>query len=217
MTSKATAVFSIVELLDMILLELPIQDLLLAQRVNREFRDTIITSPRIQERLLMRPRSRRNHNGTSLLNPFLAKITKSEPYPSWVGVTSEFGMIQDPNSNDPNPVLGYDDHHKSRLATTYEIQPGKMVTPCLFPRFTTRTPAPHESWTKMLVADPPCKFGYLISIFPAGICVSRYCMTSRMVEVVEIANDLRSWGEKTRLSDEEREAIMDRTIGAGTD
>lgn len=50
-------VFAVTELLDNILLQLPLRNLLLAQRVDCTWRDTIQTSPQIQQAFFFRPHS----------------------------------------------------------------------------------------------------------------------------------------------------------------
>ncbi|KAF2773751.1 hypothetical protein EJ03DRAFT_105914 [Teratosphaeria nubilosa] len=70
MTSKATEVFGITELAEQILLALPMRALLLAQRVNRTFYDTIASSPHIQEALFFRPAKK----PTSDINPLLTCV-----------------------------------------------------------------------------------------------------------------------------------------------
>ncbi|KAK4614102.1 hypothetical protein CLAFUW4_09542 [Fulvia fulva] len=52
-------VAAIPELVEMILLQLPLQDVMLAQRVDRTFRDVIGGSSKLQQALFLRPCSSR--------------------------------------------------------------------------------------------------------------------------------------------------------------
>ncbi|KAK4952791.1 hypothetical protein LTR10_009599 [Elasticomyces elasticus] len=82
----------IVELLEMILLheELPMQTVLLAQRVNKHFCDTIAKSKGLQEKLFFRPVSfASEHDSVNCarevrLNPLFAKKSVYERFPMFV-------------------------------------------------------------------------------------------------------------------------------------
>jgi len=63
----------IYELLELCLLELPIQDLLLAQRVSRRFNAVINTSPRLRERLFFTSRLAFGQAFRAKLNPLLMR------------------------------------------------------------------------------------------------------------------------------------------------
>ncbi|KAK3619160.1 hypothetical protein LTR56_024215 [Elasticomyces elasticus] len=75
----------IVELLEMILLteDLPMQTLLLAQRVNKHFCDTIAKSKGLQEKLFFRPVSFASDREVRL-NPLFAKKSVYERFPMFV-------------------------------------------------------------------------------------------------------------------------------------
>ena len=63
----------IYELLEMCLLELPVQDLLLAQRVSRRFNAVINTSPRLREKLFLNSRLAFGNAFKAKLNPLLMR------------------------------------------------------------------------------------------------------------------------------------------------
>lgn len=63
----------IYELLEMCLLELPVQDLLLAQRVSRRFNAVINTSPRLREKLFFTSRLAFGNAFKAKLNPLMIR------------------------------------------------------------------------------------------------------------------------------------------------
>lgn len=63
----------IYELLEMCLLELPVQDLLLAQRVSRRFNAVINTSPRLREKLFLNSRLAFGNAFKAKLNPLIVR------------------------------------------------------------------------------------------------------------------------------------------------
>ena len=69
--SSANKVFGTTELFEMILLHLSPQDLLLSQRVSKEWQAAVKTSHRIQTKLFFRAEKFTDHHrGSALLNPF---------------------------------------------------------------------------------------------------------------------------------------------------
>jgi len=63
----------IYELLELCLLDLPVKDLLLAQRVNRHFNTVINTSPRLREKLFFTSRLTFGHAFKAKLNPLIVR------------------------------------------------------------------------------------------------------------------------------------------------
>jgi hypothetical protein len=73
-TSHAgSRITSIYELLELCLLDLPIQDLLLAQRVNKRFNAVINTSPRLREKLFFTSRLAFGQAFKAKLNPLVVR------------------------------------------------------------------------------------------------------------------------------------------------
>lgn len=83
----AAKVFAIPELLERILIELPIRDLLLSQRVGRHFKATIEGSTKLLQALFLLPAPQQceaeAHVGPRVkLNPLIAQVTAAlNPYP----------------------------------------------------------------------------------------------------------------------------------------
>lgn len=77
MTTAAQKVFAIPELLEAVLLELPPYDLLMSQKVNKEFKATVERSSRIQQKLFLK--SRFSSHWANIINPFLGRFSQ----PPW--------------------------------------------------------------------------------------------------------------------------------------
>ena len=73
----------IYELLELCLLELPIQDLLLAQRVNKRFNAVINTSPRLREKLFFTSRLVFGDAFKAKLNPLILREDVLRKVPLW--------------------------------------------------------------------------------------------------------------------------------------
>lgn len=54
-TSAAERVFGVAELLEIVLASLPLKDILLVQRVSKDFRNSVKSSKRLQEALFLKP------------------------------------------------------------------------------------------------------------------------------------------------------------------
>jgi len=74
MSPPATTVFAVPELLENILLKLPPLDLLLAQRVNKTFRDQINSSIHIQRKLFFKKDPALDEYKGNVINPFLSRL-----------------------------------------------------------------------------------------------------------------------------------------------
>jgi hypothetical protein len=72
-TYAGSRITEIYELLELCLLDLPIQDLLLAQRVNRRFNAVINTSPRLREKLFFTSRLAFGQAFKAKLNPLIVR------------------------------------------------------------------------------------------------------------------------------------------------
>lgn len=137
MASPVKEVFALPELLEAILLELPMQDLLFAQSVDKTFRDTIKGSKAIQMALFFEPNKRvLQPNEAPVLNPLLQKVLTK-----LVGeqVTSHASCDVRPNGTDTKT------HHLHiplhGLISEHNLKPSARKS---------------KSWKGMFVSDPPC-------------------------------------------------------------
>ncbi|KAK5746892.1 hypothetical protein LTR17_000523 [Elasticomyces elasticus] len=153
----------IVELLEMILLheDLPMQTVLLAQRVNKHFCDTITESKGLQEKLFFRPVSFSSAiNGVVVarkvrLNPLLAKKSVYVRFPMFV-------------TKDLKHFTTRDDEGTLRVYVQQPMLEYSQVRPCvvlgmlyLDSRESLRTfhsveePLAAGSWSRMYLSQPP--------------------------------------------------------------
>lgn len=156
MTTKAAEVFAIPELLEQILLELPNQDLLLAQRTNKTFRDAILGSRRIQRALFFRT-SAPSSQTRPRLNPLLHKIFDCSKCQYEIEVADKSCKWYAKFPNAGKHELSKSVHHvhvEKRAALL--VEPGSDAT-----------------WRGMLLSDPPslmCVTDGCISRCHEGIC-----------------------------------------------
>ena len=152
--SAAQRTFNIVELRELILKSLPPKELLLAQRVSKDWKATINTSRKLQERLFFRPSSTRllSHDGAPA-SKWLDIATQEEVEPSW------------------NPLLVpiYNSLRRSEKATFYKRLPDQTWD------------RPEASWRRMLRSQPPTKGIVYIRCFTS--CFGRYEPDEREVEL----------------------------------
>lgn len=79
-------VFDIPELLEAIFLEVPVPDLLVSQRVNKQFKATVEHSIKIQRKLFYKQPLRQNGDSMININPMLVRISKLHSLECAVGV-----------------------------------------------------------------------------------------------------------------------------------
>ncbi|KAM0700386.1 hypothetical protein Q7P35_012107 [Cladosporium inversicolor] len=151
-TYAAQRIPEIYELLELCLLELPIQDLLLAQRVSRRFHAIINTSPRLREKLFFTSRLAFGQAFKAKLNPL---------------ITREEVMMAIPL---------FFDHKEKRLACCYRdgftrlyFREVKATTVWVYLEFSDEPPGQFRegeespmrileegSWQRMFIAQPSC-------------------------------------------------------------
>ena len=128
--SATQRTLGITELLEAILVQLPMKDLLLAQRVNKDWQATIVTSKKLQERLFLRPIS------TQILDHY------GGPSDKWR--VPGTGEVINPSWN---PLL-------EELFDCLSWS----ATKCLEKRLPHRTwHRPEASWRQMLRSQPPSR------------------------------------------------------------
>lgn len=138
------------ELLESILLQLPLQDLLRVQGVNKTFRDAIKASHQLQVKLFFKTDPPKD--GSSIVNPFLERILKlviDEPNVySWKKVPGGklFRSIMCQQSGDEEFT-----HQLRYIKEDLEVD-------ILRDRHTSLSDVPNGSWREMLVVDPPRAF-----------------------------------------------------------
>lgn len=144
----AAKIFAIPELLESILLELHGKDLktvLLAQHINKTFRDTIKSSIKIQRALFLKPDPTRDPQAKPRINPFLLDIIhmicKTHRLSVWLDVADD---------SDRTPLLGLwkkdDGFH-----LCVEIASIKPLTRPV----RQGLEAANASWQRMMATDPP--------------------------------------------------------------
>lgn len=135
----AAKVFGVTELLEKILLELPMTDLLLIQRVSRQFKSTIDGSITIQQALFFKPLPSKADkldwaDPEARSNPLLCGPFLTGPFGKIVGCDEAFWLKQDlrklrPESSAWNMLLTQPPT-RSKLVTDreYDFQDDKMVS-----------------------------------------------------------------------------------------
>ena len=154
-TSTSHQVFDIMELLENILLYLPIRTMLLAKRVSRQFRDTIDGSLQIRRALFFEPLSRPTSAQLAIMadrSPGVDDLTDYGQQDWYEDLPKEI-----PNIAQVNPLLGCFMQYR-------EVCYNSQLGPCtrsdfrLFPSWTNlrilRKSDASASWRWMLVVQP---------------------------------------------------------------
>lgn len=145
--SAASRFIDVPELLEIILLDLPLQDLLRAQRINKTVCNTIGNSSQLQRRLFSKPTKRRQ--GTSALNPFLNRILRQTGriYNGVLVTHRRPRYISEPEVVKIN-VHGSPHHVRLDQCIELELYAGRSGQEC----------SRHGSYEHVLAADPPGLF-----------------------------------------------------------
>lgn len=86
-TMAALQIVAVVELLEQVLLQLPLKDLLRAQQVSKHFNSVITTSKELQRALFFVPDPpTHDTSGTARINPILSDPTFAGRLPLWFDV-----------------------------------------------------------------------------------------------------------------------------------
>lgn len=168
--------FGIAELLEAILVQLPPEDVLLAQRVSKDWQATIKTSKELQEKLFFRPISSQIFDRSRYGDGKWRDIeTQEEVQPRW------------------NPLL-------ERL---YDQLFLRVHTPQIEDLPTSAWQRPEASWRKMLRSQPPSR-GVLVIRTNEDDVFERDGVTSRFWEEDEIPLDeSHTWGDFVRLEEDD--------------
>lgn len=170
----------IYELLEMCLLELPIQDLLLAQRVNKRFNAVINTSPRLRQKLFFTSRLAFGQAFKAKLNPLLMREEVLRAIPLFF------------------------DHKERRLACSYQEGYTRLycrsitaTTVWVYLEFCADEPASGQSgeeqiptrilkrgsWERMFIAQPSCFVSWRVRFSgPVGETYSGIVKGARTME-----------------------------------
>lgn len=157
--SAASRTFDIPELLEGILLELPLQDLLRIQRVNKTFRDAIKTSHQLQVKLFFK--SSPPKDGTSVLNPFLDRILELAVIkPTSFSLKTDDSSVSadDPSASDWIRMKESEATKDNSQSNELRYVPNNrcVVISGLYHAGSDRLM--NGSWQEILAADPPCMF-----------------------------------------------------------
>jgi hypothetical protein len=136
MSPASLRVFDIYELLEAILLYLPMRDILLAQRVNRRWRATIESSKPLQRALYFLPHGSCSWDGLRETNPLIASVF------------SNFFNIFPIRPVMPFMVKGLLEATRARPECAVLLKP-------TVEEFEVKVKNAGASWRKMLVAQPP--------------------------------------------------------------
>jgi hypothetical protein len=154
-------VAEIYELLELCLLELPIKDLLLAQRVNRRFNSVINTSPRLREKLFFTSRLAFGHAFKAKLNPLIVRKDVMKALPLYFDHKEKLlaSSYQE----------GYTRLHcRSITATTvwvyleFSDQPAGLA--CEENRYQPKRALERGSWEQMFVCQPSCFVSWRVQL-----------------------------------------------------
>lgn len=159
------AVLETTELLELILLSLPIRDTIVGTRVCRRWNQCVHSSPAMPQHLFLRPsgmgiRQVFYDRSYHLLDMSLADIISGEPMVAglWSAPTTSTQVVLDMSSDDADevlltpvrlcPLLELCNSHQptvERLVGGVETEQAKLVT----------SPGRIGPWTSMLITDPP--------------------------------------------------------------
>lgn len=163
-THAAQRIPEIYELLELCLLELPIQDLLLAQRVSRRFNAVINTSPRLREKLFFTSHLAFGQAFKAKLNPLITRKEVMMAIPLFF------------------------DHKEKRLACCYRegftrlwCREVKATTVWVYLEFSDEPPENsgegenptmgtlrRGSWERMFIAQPSCFVSWRVQLSGIG-------------------------------------------------
>jgi hypothetical protein len=134
------------EIFEAILAALDMRDLLLAQRVNRQWRDVITASPALQQKLFMQPIPPRNHS-TAEANPLLESI-----FPAF------FRHLDGPRKlgRASGEKIAFDDQRLNRLfCDIYNCVEDQKQEALRWLRDRPALLRQEASWRRMFAAQPP--------------------------------------------------------------
>ncbi|SMQ48842.1 unnamed protein product [Zymoseptoria tritici ST99CH_3D7] len=159
-SSAASRVFHLPELLESILLQLNTKDLLLGQRTTQDFRNTILGSVRLRRKLFLEPdwdlqgcgfaaNNLNNRPGRKPLNNHLLLRAFPGCYPTITLVISSDGRSQQTTF----ATRGKDEWSWD-VCISFPADTKPIVSPAVT--------YPEASWRKMYLSQPPCKSLYLV-------------------------------------------------------
>nr|POF18497.1 hypothetical protein CFP56_63041 [Quercus suber] len=167
LSSAANAVFDTVELLESILLHLPMKDLLLSQRVSRAFRMTVLGSRVLQQALFFVPRM----SGVYLeeIGIFTGK--------SWHMARITEQRYEEQSAGGPvyecayyNPLLCFGQEHPSPIRTNRILD--EVIDMDLRARPSAKHPV--ASWRRMLLTQPPTYLLFSHAVQPSTGNLQKY-------------------------------------------
>lgn len=168
-TSARSRAFGVTEVLENILLKLPIRDLLFAQGVSKQFQQVILDSITLQRALFFKPTpgTLDGKAVTPTINPLLAKRMPSHRVPLVFTPKDEIGgsqgtpMCLSVNTVDtPRTTVPY---QNPSYAPGFEVKVELThVTIAKVLGEVTDTTSCHAkgSWRRMLATQPPCQVSY---------------------------------------------------------
>ena len=148
----ANQVFNVGELVEMILIELPIKDLLLSQRINRKCKQTVESSTPIKKALFMVPGDANDTNvpvkGNAFDSPdswkFDASTARLYYIAPWSKIVADSGLAY-------NPLL---------IDSVFRSPRTNFIWRSSYRRFDFELLKTHKdaSWRRMFISQPPLKF-----------------------------------------------------------
>ena len=151
--TRLTATF---ELLEQVLLHVPMETVLFSQRVSQCFRSTIKNSRALQQKLFLAPVSAKHTNDMPQLNPLLTKISVASRLPLFLRSTGLSSFITYHGSNRESPL------RTKAIWTNRDSDAGYLIRWQLqqSSRYAFGAKAPvvfgAGSWRDMCLTQPPC-------------------------------------------------------------
>lgn len=141
------SVMGVPKLAEMILLQVPVRDLLLAQRVDRTWRATIRTSPALQQALFLRPYSDRRVFLETGITPATCSSAHDCPKGRQAPAVNRFtpAQCQEPNQ----PTLAVANPFLRLLHLSDSLSDSSYTT------ISSAYARPEASWRNMLITQPP--------------------------------------------------------------
>jgi len=187
---------AITEILEAILVQLPVQDLLFAQRVNRRFRAVIQTSMTLQRALHFLPEA---PDGKPRINPLLTRsdlFNSLGPYDDHVlrrpalAHSLPTTIQRHIKANKPQYTLAHSKlsergdglhdvclilnvHHAYHANTRIAVQQKR----------TSFSAGAHASWRRMHICQPPCRNTWSYNVGAGGGAVKMYLRMHRDIDI----------------------------------
>lgn len=173
-------VFSVRELLESILLELPLRDLLLARNISWTYKGLIESSIHLQRRLFLKPQVAGSGDDSSAsLNPFLIRVLNFHGL-----YRARMSIAKDGESEEPIHEFEGDSDDE-RLTQPHEIQARNSFVFGLPIEPAFKQDSSARSYDDMLIANPPVKLFFQAVWDYGGVDDQEYITGTTVRELVD--------------------------------